>query len=95
MATQSISFLRAVLGQSEAWRALLQTLRTRIILSLADDSSAETASSLCGEVIRMKASYTVSAQTARASASVLPHEFCPQNTRILTANGAKQASEQP
>ena len=71
MATQSISFLRAVLGQSEAWPALLQTLRTRIFLSLADDSSAEIASSLCGEVIRMKASYTVSAQTARASASLL------------------------
>jgi type IV secretory pathway TraG/TraD family ATPase VirD4 len=41
VATQSISSLRAVLGQSEAWRALLQTLRTRIFLSLADDSSAQ------------------------------------------------------
>ena len=30
VATQSISSLRAVLGQSEAWRALLQTLRMRI-----------------------------------------------------------------
>ena len=30
VATQSISSLRAVLGSSEAWRALLQTLRTRI-----------------------------------------------------------------
>jgi len=71
VATQSISSLRAVLGQSEAWRALLQTLRTRIFLSLADDSSAEIASSLCGEVTRMKASYTVSEQTQRASASLL------------------------
>ena len=71
VATQSISSLRAVLGQSEAWRALLQTLRTRIFLSLADDSSAEIASSLCGEITRMKASYTVSEQTQRASASLL------------------------
>ena len=71
VATQSISSLRAVLGQSEAWRALLQTLRTRVFLSLADDSSAEIASSLCGEVTRMKASYTVSEQTQRASASLL------------------------
>ena len=46
VATQSISSLRAVLGQSEAWRALLQTLRTRIFLSLADDSSVQIASAL-------------------------------------------------
>ena len=71
VATQSISSLRAVLGPSEAWRALLQTLRTRIFLSLADDSSAQIASTLCGQVARMKASYTVSEQTARASASLL------------------------
>ena len=41
VATQSISSLRAVLGSSEAWRALLQTLRTRIFLSLSDDASAK------------------------------------------------------
>ena len=71
VATQSISSLRAVLGKGEAWRALLQTLRTRIFLSLSDDASAEMASTLCGQVARMKASYTVSEQTARASASLL------------------------
>ena len=71
VATQSISSLRAVLGQSEAWRALLQTLRTRIFLSLADDASAQIASTLCGQVSKMKASYTVSEQTARAGASLL------------------------
>ena len=32
VATQSISSLRSVLGSSEAWRTLLQTLRTRIFL---------------------------------------------------------------
>ena len=63
VATQSISSLRAVIGQSEARRALLQTLRTRIFLSLADDSSAQIASTLCGQLARMKASYTVSEQT--------------------------------
>ena len=71
VATQSISSLRAVLGQSEAWRALLQTLRTRSFLSLADDASAQIASTLCGQVARMKASYTVSEQTQRAGASLL------------------------
>ncbi len=71
VATQSISSLRAVLGQSEAWRALLQTLRTRIFLSLADDSSVQIASALCGSVSKMKASYSVSEQTSRATASLL------------------------
>ena len=71
VATQSISSLRAVLGQGEAWRALIQTLRTRIFLALSDDASAQIASGMCGQVARMKASYTVSEQTARASASLL------------------------
>ncbi len=71
VATQSISSLRAVLGQSEAWRALLQTLRTRIFLSLADDSSVQIASTLCGQVSKMKASYSVSEQTSRAAGSLL------------------------
>ena len=43
VATQSISSLRSVLGSGEAWRTLLQTLRTRIFLSLSDDASAQTA----------------------------------------------------
>ena len=71
VATQSISSLRAVLGQSEAWRALLQTLRTRIFLSLADDASAQIASTLCGAVAKLKASYSVSEQTAHAGPSLL------------------------
>ena len=70
VATQSISSLCAVLGQSEAWRALLQTLRTRIFLSLADDSSVQIASALCGQVSKMKASYSVSEQPSRATASL-------------------------
>ena len=50
VATQSISSLRAVLGSSEAWRSLLQTLRTRIFLSLSDDASAKIAAgrAVCG-----------------------------------------------
>ncbi|MYG25940.1 MAG: type IV secretory system conjugative DNA transfer family protein, partial [Boseongicola sp. SB0677_bin_26] len=71
VATQSISSLRSVLGESEAWRTLLQTLRTRIVLSLSDDASAQTASTWCGQVSRMKASYTVSEQTSRAGVSPL------------------------
>ena len=71
VATQSISSLRAVLGSSEAWRALLQTLRTRIFLSLSDDASAKIASELCGQVAKIKASYTISETSKRAEVSPL------------------------
>ena len=59
VATQSISSLRSVLGSSEAWRTLLQTLRTRIFLSLSDEASADIASKLCGQVAKIKSSYTI------------------------------------
>ena len=71
VATQSISSLRSVLGGGEAWRTLLQTLRTRIFLSLSDESSAEIASTLCGQVEKVKASWTVSENTRQAEVSLL------------------------
>ena len=71
VATQSISSLRSVLGSSEAWRALLQTLRTRIFLSLSDDASARIASDLCGQVAKIKGSYTISETSKRAGVSPL------------------------
>ena len=70
-ATQSISSLRAVLGSSEAWRSLLQTLRTRIFLSLSDDASAKIASELCGQVAKIKESYTISETSKRSEVSPL------------------------
>ena len=71
VATQSISSLRSVLGSSEAWRTLLQTLRTRIFLSLSDDASAKIASELCGQVAKVKGSYTISESSRRAEISPL------------------------
>jgi len=71
VATQSISSLRSVLGDGEVWRTLLQTLRSRIFLSLADDASLKTASDLLGQVSRMRASFSLSENTARAAASWL------------------------
>ena len=71
VATQSISSLRSVLGTSEAWRSLLQTLRTRIFLSLSDDASAEIASKLCGQVARIKPSWTVTESARQAEVSLL------------------------
>ena len=71
VATQSVSSLRAVLGSSEAWRSLLQTLRTRIFLSLSDDASAQIASELCGQVSKIKAMYTISETSKRSEISPL------------------------
>ena len=71
VATQSISSLRSVLGSSEAWRTLLQTLRTRIFLSLSDDASAKIASEMCGQVAKIKGSYTISETSKRAEVSPL------------------------
>ena len=71
VATQSISSLRSVLGSSEAWRSLLQTLRTRIFLSLSDDASAKIASELCGDVAKIKDSYTISETSQRSGVSPL------------------------
>ena len=71
VATQSISSLRSVLGSSEAWRTLLQTLRTRIFLSLSDDASAQTASALCGQVAKIKPSYTITESARQSEVSML------------------------
>ena len=71
VATQSISSLRSVLGNSEAWRTLLQTLRTRIFLSLSDDASAQTASALCGQVAKIKPSYTITESARQSEVSLL------------------------
>ena len=55
-----------MLGSGEAWRTLLQTLRTRIFLSLSDEASAEMASKLCGQVAKIKSSYTIN-ESAKSS----------------------------
>ena len=60
VATQSVASLRSVLSGNDAWRTLLQTLRTRIFLGLSDDSSADLASNLCGKVARLSPSYSFS-----------------------------------
>ena len=71
VATQSIVSLRSVLGDGETWRSLLQTLRTKVFLSLGDDFSQKTASEMLGTVERMKASYSLSENIGKASVSLL------------------------
>ena len=71
VATQSLSSLRSVLPSGEAWRTLVQTLRTRIFLSLSDDSSAKIASEMCGSVMKTQPSYTFTETTGRPEFSLL------------------------
>jgi hypothetical protein len=70
VATQSISSLRSALP-GESWRTLLQTFRTKIFLTLADDFSAKTASELCGREDRLKVSYNLSESGHDARVSLL------------------------
>ena len=71
VATQSLSSLRSVLPSGEAWRTLVQTLRTRIFLSLSDEASAKVASEMCGSVMKTQASYTFTENTGRPEFSLL------------------------
>ncbi len=71
VATQSLSSLRSVLPSGEAWRTLVQTLRTRIFLSLSDESSARIASEMCGSVMKTEPSYTFSETTGKPEFSLL------------------------
>jgi len=71
VATQSISSLRSVVQGGEAWRTLLQTLRTRIFLSLSDEASAKIASDMCGQVPRMKPNFSITETIDRGGVSLL------------------------
>ena len=60
-----------MLPSGEAWRTLVQTLRTRIFLSLSDESSAKIASEMCGSVMKTQPSYTFTETTGRPEFSLL------------------------
>ena len=62
VASQSVSSLRSVLP-GESWRTLMQTFRTRVFLTLADESSCKQASELCGQTERLKEQYSISEST--------------------------------
>ena len=70
VATQSISSLRSVTGSGEAWRTLFQNLRTKVFLSLSDDSSARIASEMCGQVEVLKTAYSFNESTPKAGISL-------------------------
>ena len=69
VATQSVSSLRSTLS-GESWRTLLQTFRTRIFLTLADESSCKQASEACGQAERLKEQYSIS-ESSQAGVGLL------------------------
>lgn len=71
VATQSISSLASATRGGEAWRTLLQCFRTRIFLALSDAASAKQAAEICGQVERLKQSYSVSESGQRGGVSLL------------------------
>ena len=66
IATRSISSLSG----HDAWRTLLQTLRTKVFLSLSGDSSRELASNMCGKALPLSPSYTFT-ESAQPDFSVI------------------------
>ena len=93
VATQSISSLRSVLSGTEAWRTLIQTLRTRIFLSLSDDSSARIASEMCGSVLKTQPSYTFTETTGRPEFSLLSGRAGGGRGTIGASKSFRQARE--
>jgi hypothetical protein len=70
LATQSLSSVRSVLP-GETWRTWLQTMRTKVFLTLSDDFSAKIASDLCGREDHLKPHYSVSENGQDARVSML------------------------
>ena len=93
VATQSISSLRSVLAGGEAWRTLVQTLRTRIFLSLSDDASARIASEMCGTVMKTQPSYTFTETTGRPEFSLLSGRAGGGKGTIGTSKSFRQQRE--
>lgn len=85
VATQSLSSLKAATRGGDAWKVLLQALRTRVFLSLSDADSARQASEICGRVERMKASYSVSESGGRSGVSLAG--------RLASSQGGVSASK--
>jgi type IV secretory pathway TraG/TraD family ATPase VirD4 len=84
VATQSISSLRSTLP-GESWRTLLQTIRTKIFLTLSDDLSTRIASELCGKEEQLKLSYSLSENDQDACVSVLTGRATAHKATISTS----------
>ena len=69
----------------EAWRTLLQGLRTKIFLALSDDFSAHIAAELCGKAERLRPVYTLSEAGQDARVSMLTGRPAAHRTTVSAA----------
>jgi hypothetical protein len=92
VATQSISSLRSTLS-GEAWRTLLQGLRTKIFLALSDDFSAQMAADLCGKAERLKPGYTLTEAGQDARVSMLIGRPVAHRTTVSAAKAYSLVTE--
>ena len=93
VATQSIASLRSVLAGNDAWRTLLQTLRTRIFLTLSDENSADLASNMCGKVARLSPSYSFSESSKPAFSLVTARAGSGQGGNIGASKTYREQRE--
>src|SRR5712672_4354253 len=92
IATQSISSLRSALP-AESWRTLLQTFRTKIVLSLSDDFSARTASDFCGREDQLKVSYSLSESGHDTKVSWLTGKALSHKDNIIASKSYNTKSD--
>lgn len=84
VATQSISSLRSTLP-GESWRALIQTFRTKVFLSLSDDFSTRVASDLCGKEEQLKEHYSISETGIDTGVNLLTGKSTSTKTTVNTS----------
>ena len=71
IATQSISSLKSVTAGNDTYKTLMQTLRTKVFLSLSDDESCKLASQMCGKAERIRKSTSVNENLGSGGVSFL------------------------
>lgn len=86
VATHSLSSLRSTLP-GESWRTLVQTFRTKIFLTLADDFTAKTASELSGREEQLKPNYSLSEQGQDAGISMFTGRAAAHKSSIGATQG--------
>jgi len=92
VATQSFSSLKSTLP-GETWRTLVQTFRTKVFLTLSDDFSAKTASSLCGREEQFKAAYNFSESGHDAHISLLTGNAISHRANLTASKNYSLRSE--
>ena len=93
VAAQSITSLKSATRGGEGWRVLVQSLRTRVFLSLSDSESAKLAAEMCGRVQRMKPSYTLTESGGRSAVSWIRGGLAAAKGSVGVSKSYKQERE--